>query len=102
MGESFEFRCSECGYATMVSGGRDVGMIAVVKTQVCLDCKKVVDVQIGSYGRDGPTGDPQLDEDLDICPECKGRKLSPCPTRHPCPKCGGKMIKDADTVVRWD
>lgn len=102
MGTSFEFRCSECEYATTVSGGRDVGMLAVVKTQMCLDCEEIVDVRIGSYGRDGPTGDPELDKDLDICPECKGRNLRPWPARHPCPQCGGKMIKDADTVLMWD
>jgi hypothetical protein len=52
----------------MVSGGRDVGMVAVVRTMTCNDCKEVVDVLIGRYGESGPIGDPDYDADLNIFP----------------------------------
>ena len=102
MGTSYEFRCSECEYSVSVSGGRDVGMFAVVMTQMCLDCKEIVDVRIGSYGLDGPTGDPEIDKDLNVCPNCKGFNLCVWTAKHPCPKCGGRMDEGDGPVVMWD
>jgi hypothetical protein len=68
MGTAYNFTCTECGYSAMVSGGRDVGMVAVVRTMTCNDCKEVVDVLIGRYGESGPIGDPDYDADLNIFP----------------------------------
>lgn len=103
MGTKFNFVCPGCGYASgLVSGGRDMGMIAVVRTMVCEDCDSVVDVLIGRYGKDGSTGDPDYDKNLHICPECKGTHLHPWPREHPCPKCNANMIKDENGMVLWD
>ena len=86
----------------MVSGGRDVGMVAVVRTMTCKDCKELVDVLIGRYGKSGSTGDPEYDDDLDICPECRGRNVRLWPKRHPCPQCDGVMKKERGLDMQWD
>ena len=75
MGKRYEFCCTGCGYSARVSGRRDVGMHAVVKTMVCSDCQSVVDVLIGFCGKDGPSGYPEEDKDLNKCPECSGTNL---------------------------
>jgi len=102
MGEKFNFTCPGCGHTALVSGGRDMGMMAVVRTMTCEDCKELIDVRIGRYGKDGPTGDPNCDKDLDICPVCRGHNVCPWPSRHPCPQCGGAMTKDDDATILWD
>jgi hypothetical protein len=94
--------CTKCGYSATVSGGRDVGMEAVVKTMTCEDCKEVVDVRIGSFGEDGPIGDPECDENLNTCLLCRGRNVRPWPRRHPCPQCDGEMNKDDGFEMLWD
>lgn len=103
MGAKFNFVCPGCGYiAKWVSGRRDVGMIAVVRTMACEDCEAVVDVLIGRDGKDGRTGDPNYDKELNICPQCQGSRLYPWPSKHPCPKCDAKMIKDETSMMFWD
>lgn len=44
MGQLFEFGCSKCGYQAEVSGGEDVGNLIVIRTMVCRDCARLVDV----------------------------------------------------------
>jgi hypothetical protein len=103
MGTAFEFVCPGCGYRAIVSGGRDVGMSAVVRTMTCADCVELVDVLIGHWGQDGPTGNPDYDKNLDICPECSRANVRPWPSHHPCPRCSGQMIKDEDSgLLMWD
>ena len=102
MGTLFRFQCSGCEYAATVSGGRDVGMWAVIKTMTCSDCSEVVDVLIGSLGQDGPTGDSESDENLNKCPHCGGRNVRPWTRSYPCPKCGGNMVKSKQAEVLWD
>ena len=102
MGTVYNFTCTKCGYSAKASGGRDVGMVAVVRTMTCKDCEEVVDVLIGRYGENGPTGDPEYDADLDICPECRGRNVRSWSRRHPCPKCDGEMKKEPGMDILWD
>jgi Zn finger protein HypA/HybF involved in hydrogenase expression len=104
MGTKYNFVCPGCGYtAERVSGGRDLGEMAVVRTMICETCEVVVDVLIGRYGEDGPTGDPDYDKNLNLCPECKGTRLLYWPIEHPCPKCHAKMSKDETCgKMLWD
>ena len=102
MGTLFRFECSDCEYTATVSGGRDVGMMAVTKTTTCTTCKELVDVMVGQFGEDGPTGDPEFDKQLGICPECEGSEVRPWGRSHRCPKCSGKMIKDDCSEILWD
>jgi len=86
----------------MVSGGRDVGMVAVVRTMTCKDCDELVDVLIGRYGENGPTGDPDYDDDLDVCPNCKGRNVQLWSSSHSCPRCGCEMKRERGMAIQWD
>lgn len=101
MGSGFQFKCAKCGYEAMVSGGLDCGMVAVVRTMLCDDCRELVDVLTGAYGQEGKTGDPKLDTDLGRCPECNGTNVSEWPKKRPCPKCDGKMRK-LGLEMMWD
>lgn len=101
MGTTHEYTCKRCGYAAHVSGGKDCGMLAVVETRVCRDCRSVVDVLIGCRGQDGPTGDPEYDKDMDKCPECGSSELGTWPRYRPCPKCGLRMSKGKRYSL-WD
>ncbi len=102
MGSIYRFRCPGCDYMAEVSGGRDAGMVAVVKTMTCLNCKELVDVLIGRYGEAGPTGDPEYDKDLNICPRCGGHNIRPWPRYYPCPRCKEYMIKEHGIICLWD
>lgn len=102
MGTAYKFTCTKCGYSATVSGGRDFGMVAVVKTMMCKDCEEVVDVLIGRYGENGPTGDPEYDVGLKHCPECDGSNLHSWPRRHPCPQCDGEMKEEPGMDINWD
>ncbi len=102
MGSKYRFTCPECGYKALVSGGRDVGMSAVVRTMTCSDCIKLVDVLIGRCGQDGPSGDPDFDKDLGLCPSCNGQNVKPWSSKHQCPRCGSKMDKGRGPTLMWD
>lgn len=82
MGTSYQFLCP-CGYGAIVSGGLDYGFVAVVRTMVCLDCRKVVDVLVGAYGEEGKTGAPEYDRDIGRCPECGGTNIRSWPREKP-------------------
>ena len=103
MGTKYDFTCQACSYTDHVSGGRDVGMIAVVRTMICGDCRELVDVLIGHQGKDGPTGDPAYDEDLGRCPQCGGRNTAEWTAPGPCPRCGEMMDRsEVGSISMWD
>jgi len=101
MGTLFEFRCNKCDYTAEVSGGKDCGMVAVVRTMVCRNCRELVDVTIGRRGREGLTGDADYDRGIGICPRCNGAEVTSWGRSRPCPRCDGKMRKGESTVL-WD
>lgn len=101
MGACYQFTCPGCGYSAEVSGGRGVGMDAVVQTMICQDCRALVDVLIGRHGRDGPTGDVDYDKHLGACPDCGGRHVVSWKQGEPCPKCSAKMKRGSMTTL-WD
>jgi Zn finger protein HypA/HybF involved in hydrogenase expression len=98
MGETFEFKCPDCGYRAEVSGGEDCGMIAVTETMVCEKCRNVVDVMVG-YAI--PSLHDKPDKDMGRCPKCYSDEVMPWGTGRPCPKCSGKMVKGG-RVALWD
>ena len=104
MGKAYNYKCDNCGYSAIVSGGRDFGFVAVVKTMICEDCKNLVDVLIGRHGKDGATGDIEYDRKLNICPICAGKNLKAWPTNHTCPRCSANMIRsrNGSDVILWD
>ena len=103
MGTSYGFKCPECGKTLFSPTGRSCGMMAVVQPMICRDCNEVVQILIGEFGKDGPTGDPEFDKRLNICPECGGKNLRKWSKHHPCPKCGTGMKKDPELGgIDWD
>jgi hypothetical protein len=101
MGSSHQYTCKGCGYKAQVSGGRDIGMLAVVRTMFCNGCRELVDVLIGQCGLDGPTGDPDYDQDLGRCPECQGEDVVVWVDGDPCPRCKGTMAM-GENFILWD
>ena len=101
MGCKYELKCEGCGYSAVVSGGKDVGMVAVVQTMTCHDCKDLVDVLIGRYGEEGPIDDAVSAHELGSCPECGGKKVVPWDETRPCPSCGTQMVP-GELAVMWD
>lgn len=102
MGHSYIFNCPECSYSAEVSDGLDYGWFAVIRTMTCRDCRELVEVCIGKNGLIGPTGDPEYDRKIGICPECKGDNVQPWPDSHPCPRCEGSMTTDGVITILWD
>lgn len=95
--------CEHCGYEAQVSGGPDAGMVAVTETMTCHGCRELVDVVIGAYGKEGPTGNPDFDQDLNICAECGSADLTLWEASKPCPKCGRSMGEmDDGLTTLWD
>jgi len=80
-------------------------MQAVVKPNICNDCKIITDVSIGELGKairkDKLTEDQK---DFYKCSECGGSNIKVWNTaKRPCPKCGGKMYKVSDEPeIFWD
>ena len=61
-----------------------------------------VDVIVGRCDTIGPTGDPEYDKNLNICPKCGGANLNPWPKNHPCLNCRTYMKKSDEPVKYWD
>ena len=107
MGSSRNYICPKCGYSAHVCGGREVGMLAVLKTFSCRQCHTLSDIQIGEYGQDYA----DMIEKIVIspipvelkCPECNSTNIRPWnPIKRPCPKCGAIMKADPMSEVLWD
>jgi hypothetical protein len=47
VGSKYVYTCKRCEYSAMVSGGWDVGFIAIQATMRCEDCSELFDVGIG-------------------------------------------------------
>ena len=102
MGANYKFTCPNCGESLFTSDGLDYGFVAVIQPMICDDCKELVEVLVGRRGEIGPTGDPEYDKKLNLCPSCGGAKLRPWPSNHPCLQCGTKMDKSDDPELLWD
>ena len=87
MGESFTSKCSKCNYSVMTSAGLDYGMLAVVETHICKNCRNIVDVSVGERGK------VYSREELDMHPE----KNNPDNAYYICHMCG-----EEEALVRWD
>jgi len=101
LGSCYQFECKKCGYQAEVAGGKDCGMVAVVKTMICSQCHELIDVLIGHHGKEGRSGDPEYDKDLGHCPLCQGIDIVSWGRARPCPKCSNKM-KKGPGVLLWD
>jgi len=89
MGRLYEFGCDQCGYQAEVSGGEDAGWLVVTWTMTRLDCKEVVDVEVGPSHLDSEMNKA----DFGRCPRCRGHRVVPWDKNRLCPRCGSAMKK---------
>ena len=105
MGTTYLFTCPQCAYRAKCSDRRDCGMVTVIHPFVCLDCRRLMDVQIGEngrvYDRDAlPSG---REHDFYRCGRCGSANIRKWNiVRRTCPRCGGKMTKSSGFVMQWD
>ena len=113
MGQSRTYKCNQCGYSVLTSGGLDYGFVAVTNTYICKSCKEVVDVTIGKHGKvfkkseiAAKAKDDFFDMSYYVCPQCESGKhlIKWSKTKRPCPKCDeGKMDVDPKgDMIMWD
>ena len=112
MGTKYTFKCSKCGYEALTSAGNDYGMHAVVDTYICRSCETIVDVCVGEYGQTYTKEEIILRKDKSadnmeffVCPGCSSGEhlVKWSKWKRPCPKCKGKMGKDAQSgIMMWD
>jgi hypothetical protein len=112
MGTKTSFKCNQCGYTTIISGGHDCGMLAVTDTYMCKTCKNIVDVCVGEYGKrflkdEIKTMNADLDSYLQFykCPVCESEEELVLwnNKKRPCPRCDGKLEDDATgMIINWD
>jgi len=104
--------CANCGYSADVSGGDDYGGTSYVRTMSCADCKKLVDVVVGTDSHD-----EERRRRIGRCPRCGGKErltvwghvLAGCSgvgegeggVSGPCPRCEGEMRFGAAIGI-WD
>jgi DNA-directed RNA polymerase subunit RPC12/RpoP len=112
MGTRYTFRCNKCRYEVKTPGGHDLGMLAVTDPYICKNCKKIVDVTVGEKGVTYSKEDIFIKKanketvlDFYLCPECRSDLdlVKWDTTKRPCPRCDGKMMKDANALTMlWD
>ena len=105
MGFKQTFICSNCDYKVVTGAGRDVGMIAINNTFLCMDCNSLQDLRVvklayGDFNADKNTlhGDP-------TCSKCGGKKFVLWDhLSKTCPKCKkGVMNPSTDGFsINWD
>ena len=89
----------------------DYGMMAVIEPHICLDCKEVTSVLVGSYGN---IYSPFVDNSKQFtkeeilnfykCGDCDSENIKPWSKyNRRCPKCNHRMKQD-ETAPRmlWD
>ena len=104
MGTSREYKCPQCDYKEVVSGGSDAGMIAAVKTHICKDCLILTDVVTMWFWHDDPDlRHKEIDPANYECEECGGHNLQAWDSENqPCPKCGARMKTNGGIEILWD
>ena len=72
-----------------------------VETRFCRDCGDLVDVVIGRPPEVGPSGDPEFDQRLNVCPHCGAECLEAWEPPGECPRCGSQMSR-GEMISIWD
>lgn len=100
MGVSQTFRCDRCGYAAMIGGGRQIGLMKVLWTIRCHDCAELRDVLVSDDPWTLPKG---WTPTFYTCPVNEKHRVELWSRGGRCPKCSGAMAVDrAGPCVRWD
>ncbi len=93
MGNRYSFKCQKCNYTADVCGDSSAGMLVVLKTIHCLDCKKLYDVVV----LDTRT----MEEKAPRCPKSKKHRFQTWKYPDVCPQCGNEMENEGMTML-WD
>ena len=112
MGQKSTYKCSACDYSVMTSAGLDYGMLAVVETHICKNCRIIVDICVGEYGKVFSREELEMHSDKNNpefdyykCPICGDDKalVKWDKRKRPCPKCDGTMKIDKSAgEILWD
>jgi hypothetical protein len=102
VGSKYVYTCKRCEYSAMVSGGWDVGFIAIQATMRCEDCSELFDVGIGFTPGASAEQVEQARPEMWECPGCKDGHIEAWYDGYPCPKCGGEMDKSEEGGILWD
>ncbi len=99
MGMSIDFHCPACGLKGHVSGGEDVGMLAVTTTIYCVTCETLQDAAVAE--------DVLAEPHVRTEPRCEKRKrhrIKLWNRDEPCPRCGQGLLQEAENgmVTMWD
>jgi hypothetical protein len=97
MGTWHTFHCAGCGYHAEVSGGDDRGMDIVTSTVVCVDCRALYDVFMGT----SDSGDHPFKQPKFRCPKRSSHRIQKWEDGGPCPVCGCPMENMGPTAI-WD
>ena len=111
MGISCKYKCINCKYNVYSSSDIDYGMMAVIEPHICLDCKEVTPVLIGSYGNrffpDIDNSKQFTEEEIANfykCDDCNSTNIKPWSKyNRRCPKCNYRMKQDKNAPeMLWD
>ena len=103
MGQMRKYRCPSCRYAETDAGGRSCGMIAVIETILCRDCRRLYDAIAEE------TPDEALQEDGRVrgnltgirCPVSENHSFIRWRKPWPCPRCNTQMVA-SKLALNWD
>jgi len=96
MGTKFGWRCNNCSYSVVMSGGKDCGMLGFTETFQCNTCHELMDVFVGWNERKIEK------QETYYCKKCKGPLELWEAKKKPCPSCGCKLKIDKSFVMNWD
>ena len=111
MGILHRYKCNNCKYNIYSPSDIDYGMMAVTEPYICLDCKKVTSVLIGSYGNIYSSYCENLNqfskEEIATfykCGDCEGENIKTWSKyNRRCPKCNKRMYLDEKSgEILWD
>lgn len=104
MGLCQEFVCLGCGYAAIVSGGDDCGMVATTTTVTCQQCRELFDVVTSALDGDGVPLEGTPFRKVQVrCPRRRTHSVTAWTFPGTCPRCAAMMDKKIDgQMLLWD
>jgi hypothetical protein len=110
VGHSQSHKCSSCGLAATVSGGKDRGFYVETQTRYCPHCQALADVGLRLWCKEMLPGllPPsridgllEAEKEFDLCPFCKRPGGEPWVSGSPCPRCGGQLLATDEEFMQW-
>jgi len=97
MGTRYGWKCTNCDYSLVMSGGKDCGMTSWTHTFLCKTCKELMDVEVSHSEWNTEQWERHY------CEECNSLLELWNTNKKPCPSCGSVMIiDDFQWIEQWD